>query len=65
MEFVDNNSSSPKKTNCMKRTILLLSLVLLSVGSIVAQNLVSGIYIGGHIRRERPGASYIRPSQAP
>lgn len=39
----------------MKRTLLLLSLALLSVGNIVAQNLVSGIYIGGHIRRERPG----------
>lgn len=40
----------------MKKTLLftLMGLFLMA-DSIVAQNLVSGIYIGGHIRRERPG----------
>lgn len=39
----------------MKQLLLILSLAFLSLAQAVAQTEVSGVYVGGHIRRERPG----------
>lgn len=39
----------------MKRLVFLLLGIFLSFADAFAQKIVSGVYVGGHIRRERPG----------
>ena len=39
----------------MKRLALLVFGIIFSLADAISQNEVSGVYVGGHIRRERPG----------
>ena len=55
MIILKSTQKSENMSNSSKSKLLLLFLALLSgTGETLAQQVVSGIYVGGHIRRNRP-----------